>query len=92
MEGNVPLVGKPLLNEYFEAERLFIYPTIQVFPVRLSRGAQICQGMLALVNQVEIILLEQTNFQNSFYTADFISVHEVQSIQKHKTRPICAMF
>jgi hypothetical protein len=37
-------------------------------------------------------LLEQTNFQNSYAIADFISVHEVQSIQKHKNKPICAMF
>lgn len=59
--------------------------------MRLLRGGQIYQGMVALLNQVEIILFEQTSFQNSFAIADFISIHEVVSIQKHKTRPICAM-
>jgi hypothetical protein len=74
MDSETPLTGRPLLNEFFEVERLFLYPNVQSFPVRLVRANQICQGMLVLVNQIEIILLESTNFQNSYSTSDFLSV------------------
>ena len=36
-------------------------------------------------------MLEQTNFQNSYYTADFIPISEVHSISKHRTKLTCCM-
>ena len=48
--------------------------------------------MLAIVNHIEVVLLEQTNFQGGYAITDFILIFEIQSVQKHKTKPICAMF
>lgn len=62
MERTGPILGNPLLYEYFEVERLFSYHHIQNFPVKLVRNGQLFLGMFAIVNQIEVILFEQTRF------------------------------
>lgn len=47
--------------------------------------------MLVIVNQTELVILEQTNFQNSYYTADFIPMAEVYCVSKHKNKMTCCM-
>lgn len=59
--------------------------------MKLVRGSENHVGMLAIVNQNEIVVLEQTNFQNSYYTADFIPISEVHSVSKHRTKLTCCM-
>lgn len=91
LERTGPILGNPLLYEYFEVERLFIFQNVQNFPVKFIREGQLIQGMFVIVNQVEVILLEQTRFENSYSITDFIAMPEIQSVQKHKTKAICAM-
>jgi hypothetical protein len=42
--------------------------------------------MMGIINGEEIVLLEQTNFSNSYVSTDFISLKDVFSVQKHKTK------
>lgn len=51
-----------------------MYHNVQTFPVKFVRLGQIYQGMLVVMNHLEVILLEQTNFQGGYAITDFISI------------------
>jgi hypothetical protein len=47
--------------------------------------------MIGVVNGAEIVLLEQSNFSNSYIVTDYIKMEEVYSVQKHKSKHLRAM-
>jgi hypothetical protein len=72
-------VGAKAVGEYFSAG-------CQIFPVKFFCENTSFNAIMGIINGEEIALLEQTNFSNSYLNTDFISLKDVFSVQKHKTK------